>query len=130
VQDAEFSDKFCSFLQAVIPTVDTAELILLLGSEPATRWDIATIVARLASTVVLDAREALALLGDLESSGLAVRDADDRWQYRPQTEELGANVELLRRAYAERPVTLVRIIYSLRNSRIKSFAEAFRIWKR
>ena len=31
--------------------------------------------------------------------------------------------------YAQRPVTLIRMIYALRDTRIQSFAEAFRIRK-
>ena len=33
----------------------------------------------------------------------------------------------LARAYKERPVTLIRMIYALRDQRIRSFADAFRL---
>ena len=39
------------------------------------------------------------------------------------------HVEMLAKAYRERPVTLVRIIYALRDSKVQSFADAFRLRK-
>jgi hypothetical protein len=36
-------------------------------------------------------------------------------------------VRTLAQAYRERPVTLIRVIYALRDSRIQSFADAFRL---
>lgn len=87
MEDAEFSDAFCSFIQKNIPSVDAAERLL----------------------------HAYAPGGPVPP---------------PLGEEHRAHLELLARAYKERPVTLVRIIYGLRDSRIRSFAEAFRLRKR
>ena len=38
-------------------------------------------------------------------------------------------VRTLAQAYSERPVTLIRVIYALRDSKIRSFADAFRVRK-
>ena len=83
MDDAAFSEEFLRFLRAVVPTVDAAELLLLVQGEP------------------------------------------QRWWAGP--EALDANVGTLAQAYRERPVTLIRVIYALRDSRIQSFADAFRL---
>ena len=79
MEDADFSDDFCRFLQAYVPSVEAAErLIAQPGSVPA---------------------------------------------------ELAAHVATLAQAYEERPVTLFRIIYALRDANIRSFADAFKVRK-
>jgi hypothetical protein len=40
-----------------------------------------------------------------------------------------AHLKTLAQAYEERPVTLIRLIYALRDRKIRSFAEAFRLRK-
>jgi hypothetical protein len=79
VEDADFSDDFCRFLQAHVPSVDAAErLIAHPDSAPA---------------------------------------------------ELAPHVAMLAKAYEERPVTLFRIIYALRDANIRSFSDAFKVRK-
>jgi hypothetical protein len=87
MEDADFSDAFCRFIQNNIPSVEAAERLL----------------------------EAYRPGGPLPA---------------PLAEEQREHLDTLARAYRERPVTLVRIIYALRDSRIQSFAEAFRLRKR
>jgi len=48
-------------------------------------------------------------------------------RYKPASEVLAAHVATLDRLYRERPVTLIRVIYGLRDSKIRSFADAFRL---
>jgi len=50
-------------------------------------------------------------------------------RYRPATAQLDAHVRTLAKAYEERPVTLIRIIYALRDGKIRSFADAFKLRK-
>ena len=52
---------------------------------------------------------------------------DKRVQYKPGSELLRAHARTLDQAYRERPVTLIRVIYALRDSRIQSFADAFKL---
>jgi hypothetical protein len=79
MEDADFSDDFCRFLQAHVPSVEAAEQLI---------------------------SRRVSLPG-----------------------ELAAHVETLARAYEERPVTLFRIIYALRDANIRSFADAFKVRK-
>ena len=80
MEDADFSDDFCRFLQAHVPNVEAAERLV------AQREDVPA--------------------------------------------DLAAHVATLAKAYEERPVTLFRIIYALRDANIRSFADAFKVRKR
>ena len=46
---------------------------------------------------------------------------------RPANPELDAHVRTLAQAYKERPVTLIRVIYALRDTKIQTFADAFKL---
>ncbi|HEU5178978.1 MAG TPA: hypothetical protein VFU24_16115 [Burkholderiales bacterium] len=116
MEDADFSDDFCRFLQASVPTVQAAELLLQLAADPT-----AEVRAR-------DAAEAK-VLQSFHASGLAMASVDQAYQYRPANETLHGHVQVLAKAYEERPVTLIRIIYALRDGKIRSFADAFRLRK-
>ena len=66
-------------------------------------------------------------VGLFQASALVAVGPDRRFQYRPASDAVDANVRTLAQAYRERPVTLFRVIYALRDSRIQSFADAFRL---
>ncbi len=127
MEDAAFSDEFCRFLRAAVPTVDAAEVLLLLQREPQRWWSAEEVVGALAPSVSLTASAAAACLAALQASGLVAAGADKRVQYRPGVADLDAHVRTLAQAYRERPVTLIRVIYALRDSKIQSFAGAFRL---
>jgi hypothetical protein len=60
-------------------------------------------------------------------NGLLTTRTDKRFRYRADTEQLAADVHTLAQAYRERPVTLIRMIYALRDAKIRSFADAFKL---
>ena len=126
MEDAQFSDDFCRFLQTTVPTVDAAELLLLLQRDPQRWWTPAEMVAALRPAVLSDADATRYLEGYL-ARGLLAQGPDKRLQYHPASDELGGYVRTLAQAYSERPVTLIRVIYALRDSKIRSFADAFKL---
>jgi len=113
MEDVDFSDEFCRFLQANVPSVEAAELLLLLyrSREP-----------------VLSEPSSAKLLQLFQSAGLAAAEGQGV-RYRAATPQLDAHVRKLAQAYEERPVTLIRILYALRDGKIRSFADAFRLRK-
>ena len=127
MEDAAFSDEFCRFLRAAVPTVDAAEVLLLLQGDPQRWWSAEEAVAALAPSVSLRPAEVAACFAVFQSSGLIAAGPDKRVQYRPGFGELDAHVRTLAQAYRERPVTLIRVIYALRDAKIRSFADAFRL---
>ena len=61
------------------------------------------------------------------AGGLAAGDANAGYRYRPASEAMAAQVNMLALAYKERPVTLFRAIYALRDPKVRSFAHAFKL---
>jgi hypothetical protein len=126
MEDVDFSDEFCEFLQTCIPAVHAAEALLLLRSRPQDWWDVAGVLQRMRAAGLAEP-EGARYLELFESRGLLAVGPDKRIQFRPADERLAAQVEKLAQAYTERPVTLFRVIYALRDTRVRSFAEAFRL---
>ena len=112
-EDADFTDEFCQFLQSAVPAVEAAEFLLLVKGDPARAWTPPEGAARYVSS--------------LQAGGLVQVDSEQRVLYKPASDVLAAHVGTLERLYRERPVTLIRVIYGLRDSKIRSFADAFRL---
>jgi hypothetical protein len=127
LEDADFSDDFCQFLQDSVPAVEAAELLLLLRRESGRSWMAADAVSALGPSVSLEREAAARYFDDFEARGLVTREGAQGVKYRPASETLENYVSTLEKVYRERPVTLIRVIYGLRDSKIRSFAEAFKL---
>jgi hypothetical protein len=126
--DPDFSDEFCHFLQGSVSNVDAAELLLALYKDPQRAWLPAELCAQLAPIASLSEADVERYLGVFESNALVTRDSGSRAQYRAETGN-DAHLALLGRLYVERPVTLFRVIYALRDSKITTFSDAFKLWR-
>jgi len=124
--DPDFTDDFCNFLQRCIAGVDAVELLLALAKDPERSWSIADLQAALAAETTLSEADALRCLDAFQQAGVATRLGDRRVRYRPSPSH-DAYVAALARLYVERPVTLFRVIYALRDAKIKTFADAFKL---
>lgn len=127
MEDADFSDDFCRFLQQSIPSVDAAELLLFLRAHAERTWAPSEAAANLRPAVQIGDADAARYVEAFVARGLVAAEPDRRVQFRPGTEELEMYTQMLALAYKERPVTLIRMIYALRDSRIQTFADAFRL---
>jgi hypothetical protein len=127
MEDAAFSDEFCRFLRAAVPSVDAAELLLLLGRERERWWSAAEASAELLPAAAPSDADVARYLALFQAGGLIAVGPDKRVQYRPAHSVIEAHVTTLAQAYRERPVTLIRVIYALRDSTIQSFADAFKL---
>jgi hypothetical protein len=128
LEDAAFSDEFCRFLQRSVPSFEAAELLLFLARHRDADWSLAEVLGRLRPGVSIGDAEAARYLETFRGQGLVA--AGERARYQPVSYFFDKQVEALDTAYRERPVTLIRMIYALRDSRIQSFADAFKIGKR
>jgi len=126
IEDADFSDEFCQFLQVSLPAVEAAELLLLLRRDPARSWTRQELLAGLGPGSSVRDDEAERYVEALKARGLVSADGE-RLQYRAPSGSLAEHVATLEKVYRERPVTLIRVIYGLRDSKIRSFADAFRL---
>jgi hypothetical protein len=125
MMDADFPEELCLFIENTIPTIEAAELLVLLAGDPVRHWKVEDIIHELRPTVraELEVRKCLALF---LSRGLVTENSDASFQYRPDSPGLDATVGALAKAFNQRPVTLIRMIYS---RKIQSFADAFKIKK-
>ena len=130
MEEVDFSDEFCQFLQTAVPAVEAAELLLVLRRDSARAWTVAEAVEALGPGVSLPQDAAAKHFDEFQARGLVAIDAEKRVQYRPASDTLAAHVATLEKVYRERPVTLIRVIYGLRDSKIRSFADAFRLRRR
>jgi hypothetical protein len=123
--DPDFTDEFCGFLQRCVANVDAAEFLLTLAKNPDRSWSVDELQTQLEPTTISDA-DAQRCVDAFLQCGVVVRDSDKRLRYRPSAQN-DAQVAMLARLYLERPVTLFRVIYALRNSKISTFADAFKL---
>jgi hypothetical protein len=130
MEDSAFSEEFCGFIHAAIPSVFVAELLLLIFKHPDRWWMPPEMLGELPPDVNITETGTVTCLETLRSRGLVEFDDKKRVRYRAASDALDAHVRTLAQAYNERPVTLIRMIYALRDSRIQSFADAFKFRKR
>jgi hypothetical protein len=124
--DPDFTDEFCGFLQRCVANVDAAELLLALAKSAEKSLSADELRAQLAPDTNMSDVDAQRCLDALQQCGVVTRDADRRFRYSPSTAN-DAHVAVLARLYIERPVTLFRVIYALRDSKISTFADAFKL---
>lgn len=112
-----------------MPTIDALEVFLLLVREPGRARTTAEIARDLESTILPEdsLREYLVLL---LSQGILHGSPESGVAYRPASAGMEAAVEGLRAAYDQKPVTLIRTVYSIADAKkVQAFADAFRLRK-
>lgn len=129
MEDSAFSEEFFAFIQSAVPSVAAAELLLLVSQQPERWWTVPDIRSALPRDVNLNENGIATSLEALRSRGLVEFDVERRARYQAASDTLNAHVRILAQAYNERPVTLIRMIYALRDSKIQSFANAFKLRK-
>jgi len=127
MEDVNFSDDFCGFLQTSIAAVEVAEILLYLRRNAAASHTAREVAAGLKPGTAISEVDVEKHIEMLRARDLVVLDAEKRARFQPATEALRAHADTLAAAYSERPVTLIRVIYALRDAKIKTFADAFRI---
>jgi len=114
-----------AFVYANIPSVDHFRVLLLLHDDPERSWQAFEVVGRLR----LPPPVAEAALAFLHGRRLLRQDhADLCYRYAPHTPELSEMIHKLADLDRERPVSLIRMIYS-RPTEPQAFADASRIRK-
>ena len=117
-----------AFIAEYLDSVVQLETLLMLHAAPGREWD-ADDVAR---DLRIDRAWADGQLVGLCEQGLAVRsDAGEgrRYRYAPAAAAAGAAVDGLARAYAERRVTVISLIFAKPADSLRAFSDAFRIRK-
>ena len=107
--------------------MDAAELLLALAAQPERSWQPNELSHKLRPATTVSEADVARYLEQFQAAGLVNTGADGRRQYRPADERIRGHVAMLAQAYKERPVTLFRVIYALRDLKIQSFADAFKL---
>ena len=127
MNDEDFTDAFCKFLQSYVTSVDAAELLLALWRKPTATWSIQDLADQVDPVDSLSEAEAASYVGVFHARGLVSRTDDGRVSYQG-FKDFDVHMETLARLYLDRPITLFRVIHALRDPTIQKFADAFRIW--
>lgn len=124
----DFSDNLLRLLAAAVPTFPAAELLVFLASHTGRVWSAEEIVKAIKpiSITIAAVQEYLTLF---KSNGIVDEKTQDQFLFIPASASLQAAVEELTHAYNERPVSLIRIIYTVSEDSIQSFADSFRLKK-
>jgi len=125
--DLPFPQSLLELIQSCVPTLQAAEVLLFFASHPDRDFSTEEVVVcmRPAVITVPAVKEYTALFA---THGL-VTDAHGRLRYGPLSSALERAIGELARAYNERPVTLIRVIYRIADSKIQSFADSFKLRK-
>ena len=110
------------FILKHIDSVDHLRALLLLRSEPSRAWSVMEVGARL----YLQPKRADGVMESLRGAGLLHKDKEGGFHFKPSRPELTRVVEELAALDAERPVTLIKLIYS-RPDTLEAFADAFKL---
>jgi hypothetical protein len=109
-----------SFVRSAIKSAWSLELLLLLHRDPQKSWTSEPLIRELRGSEHL-VNESLAIL---KAAGLVeVTEAGAR--YRPQSAESAALIAALVDLYTQKPITVLRAIFTSPSDHIRSFADAF-----
>jgi SOS-response transcriptional repressor LexA len=115
------------FITANIASVEDLEILRILGTDRNREWS----VPALAREVQASPQAVAAHLATLENRGLLrlLRGTELTCRFGPTIPEQAPLLERLLAFYNERPVTLIRMVYSLPPNTLQTLADAFRIRK-
>ncbi len=123
----ELPEAVLRFIVDRVDSVEQLEILLLLHRHPERAWN----AESLARELRISAFSGGERLEDLMRAGLLARvdgSAHD-FRYAPETPALDESVSGLATAYAKRRVTVINLIFSKPIDKIRTFADAFRLWK-
>jgi hypothetical protein len=125
VAEEGVSEIVQKFIQDHITSVAQLEILLLLHTNPKQTWTPAAVARELR----IEPAGAQVQLNALVSSGLAIYDPPDKYQFATQSPELSNATVALAQAYLVRRVTVIGLIFSKPSDKIRAFSDAFRLRK-
>lgn len=127
MNDLEFSDEVRQLIASSVPNLDALEVLMFLARHPEQTWTAADLDGAVRPMKSSELRQYLILFVE---QGLISASPPDGFQYRPRTPALESAAIALRKAYDERPVTLIRTVHAIGDlKKIQSFADAFKLKK-
>lgn len=126
MDEAPITPQVRAFIAEHVDSVMALETLLLLAADPGRRWTGTT----LAQHLRIGESWAAAQLRTFAGSGLVAADAaGTEFWFEPRRPELTQTVAGLARAYADRRVTVISLVFEKPTDPVRSFADSFRIRK-
>jgi predicted transcriptional regulator of viral defense system len=125
LSEASIPANVRNFLHDHVESVVQVEVLLLLHAEPARALCAADVVAALR----VEPAWAAAQLSNLCGRGILAEVGPGSYRFAPRSAEVADAVAGLARAYADRRVTVIGLIYAKPSEPLRSFADAFRLRK-
>jgi len=127
VSPGELPEEVRRLIRSSVPSIDALECFLILVRHPERTWTVGDLVTVLRPTAIAD-QVVAAFLDGLRAHGLVVEREAGHFAYQAASPALATAVQGLLKAYHERPVTLIRTVYAIADSRkIQGFADAFKL---
>ena len=114
------------FVTASIDSVEQVHVLLSLHADPSRTWTVAELTRELRSADASIERR----IEDLRARGVLARgEAPGTVSFRPASPGARDCIELLAKAYRERPTRLIELIYSKPPQALQAFADSFKFRK-
>jgi hypothetical protein len=123
-----FPDDVRLFLEAHIDSIEQLETLRILDEDRGREWRADEIASQVQTTPEL----AHAHLAALQGRGVLTcvqREGGVYCRYGPHSAELEGQLQRLLELYRQRPVTMIRMVYALPPSPLRTFSDAFRLRK-
>jgi hypothetical protein len=115
-------DDLLAFIGTSITSVWALELLLLLKREPDRAWDAETLIRELRSSpVVIDDA-----LKSLQGAGLVMQDGAMTYRYQAASARVDALACEIEKAYAARPMTVIKAVVAAPSDKLRAFSDAFK----
>ncbi|HVS31087.1 MAG TPA: hypothetical protein VMS98_06505 [Thermoanaerobaculia bacterium] len=112
------------FIAEKIHSIEEVEILALLFRSPDTYWT----ATAMAQHLGLKEETVAAKVRDLERRGLAESgQTSGSFRFGTESEELKRDVAMLVEAYRDQRVTVINTVYSANLTRLRSFADAFKL---
>lgn len=123
-----FPEEIRQFVELNIESIDQLEILRVLNENPDKECDAAFLAAEIQANP-----KAIGIhLAALHGRGLLLAEKRVDWfgRHGAHTPELKLKVDRLLQTYHERPVSMIKFIYSQANNPLRVFAEAFQLRKK
>ncbi len=111
------------FAASSFNSVWSLELLLVLKRTPGRSWGADELIRELRSSQAVVSGALANLLG----AGLVVKQEDGRYQYQTVPGRMEELVNELQKIYDTKPTTIIRVIVSTSNRKLKILSDAFRL---
>jgi GTP-binding protein EngB required for normal cell division len=119
------TQKAQQFIAQYIQSIEQLEIFLTLGNGGDRSWSVEEVFRKIQS----NEKSISDCLRYFVKEGLAVLEKEDQYRISRESPNLVAIASELQKAYRERQVTIIEMIYKKPPSQIQNFADAFRLRK-